>query len=91
MRSPHATVIIGTRPEAIKLAPVVIELRGRAIRTTVIGTGQHRDLLDSVLARFEIVPDQDLPHPIQTIIAAEHERFPAADRRRCAMIKPFDV
>lgn len=60
MRSPHATVIIGTRPEAIKLAPVVIELRGRAIRTTVIGTGQHRDLLDSVLALFEIVPDHDL-------------------------------
>ncbi len=40
---------------------------------------------------FEIVPDQDLPQPIQTIIAAEHERFPAADRRRCAMIKPLDV
>jgi UDP-N-acetylglucosamine 2-epimerase (non-hydrolysing) len=58
--SPHATVIIGTRPEAIKLAPVVMELRRRAIKTTVIGTGQHRDLLDSVLALFEIVPDHDL-------------------------------
>lgn len=53
-------VIIGTRPEAIKLAPVVIELRRRAIRTTVIGTGQHQDLLDSVLALFQIVPDHDL-------------------------------
>jgi UDP-N-acetylglucosamine 2-epimerase (non-hydrolysing) len=60
VRSPHATVIIGTRPEAIKLAPVIIELRRRAIKTTVIGTGQHRDLLDSVLALFEIVPDHDL-------------------------------
>lgn len=60
MTSPHATVIIGTRPEAIKLAPVIIELRRRAIKTTVIGTGQHRDLLDSVLALFEIVPDHDL-------------------------------
>ncbi|MDP9250792.1 MAG: UDP-N-acetylglucosamine 2-epimerase, partial [Chloroflexota bacterium] len=56
----HAAVVIGTRPEAIKLAPVVGELRRRGVRTTVIATGQHRDLVDPVLALFDIRPDQDL-------------------------------
>jgi UDP-N-acetylglucosamine 2-epimerase (non-hydrolysing) len=56
----HAAVIIGTRPEAIKLAPVVGELSRRGVRTTVIATGQHRDLVDPVLALFDIRPDHDL-------------------------------
>jgi UDP-N-acetylglucosamine 2-epimerase (non-hydrolysing) len=56
----HAAVIIGTRPEAIKLAPVVGELRRRGVRTTVIATGQHRDLVDPVLGLFGIRPDHDL-------------------------------
>ena len=56
----RAAVIIGTRPEAIKLAPVVRELRDRGIDTTVIGTGQHRDLVDSVLGLFGIALDHDL-------------------------------
>src|SRR5712691_10607460 len=60
MTGPHAAVIIGTRPEAIKLAPVVGELRRRGVRTTVIATGQHRDLVDPVLALFDIVADHDL-------------------------------
>jgi UDP-N-acetylglucosamine 2-epimerase len=60
MSGPHAAVIIGTRPEAIKLAPVVRELRRRGVRTTVIATGQHRDLVDPVLALFDIVADHDL-------------------------------
>ena len=38
---------------------------------------------------FKTVADAALPPPIQLIIAAEHERFPAPERRRCAMIKPF--
>ena len=56
----RAAVIIGTRPEAIKLAPVVRELRDRGVDTTVIGTGQHRDLVDPVLALFDVALDRDL-------------------------------
>lgn len=56
----RAAVIIGTRPEAIKLAPVVRELRDRGVDTVVIGTGQHRDLVDPVLDLFDIALDHDL-------------------------------
>jgi UDP-N-acetylglucosamine 2-epimerase len=54
--------IFGTRPEAIKLAPVIKEL-GRhpaGLRTRVCVTAQHRELLDQVLGPFGIVPDIDL-------------------------------
>jgi UDP-N-acetylglucosamine 2-epimerase (non-hydrolysing) len=58
---PHIAVTFGTRPEAIKMFPVVHELRrNRAIRTSVIVTAQHRELLDQVLALAEIEPDIDL-------------------------------
>jgi UDP-N-acetylglucosamine 2-epimerase len=54
--------VFGTRPEAIKMAPVVRELRkypvGVDVRVCV--TGQHRQMLDQVLRLFEIVPDHDL-------------------------------
>ncbi len=53
-------VLFGTRPEAIKLAPVISELRARGAPTVVITTGQHRELVDQVLAAFEIQPDHDL-------------------------------
>lgn len=56
----RAAVIIGTRPEAIKLAPVVRELRDRGVDTIVIGTGQHRDLVDPVLDLFDVALDHDL-------------------------------
>lgn len=56
----RAAVIIGTRPEAIKLAPVVRELRDRGVDTLVIGTGQHRDLVDPVLELFDVALDHDL-------------------------------
>ncbi|MEP7040150.1 MAG: UDP-N-acetylglucosamine 2-epimerase (non-hydrolyzing) [Chloroflexota bacterium] len=56
----RAAVVIGTRPEAIKLAPVVSELRKRGIDTTIIGTGQHRDLVDPVLELFGLALDLDL-------------------------------
>jgi UDP-N-acetylglucosamine 2-epimerase (non-hydrolysing) len=53
--------IFGTRPEAIKLAPVVSHLRGRPeFEVQVCVTAQHRALLDQVLAAFEITPDYDL-------------------------------
>jgi UDP-N-acetylglucosamine 2-epimerase (non-hydrolysing) len=60
--------VLGTRPEAIKLAPVILELRRRAregglpatIRTRVCVTGQHREMLDPMLPLFGIEPDHDL-------------------------------
>jgi UDP-N-acetylglucosamine 2-epimerase (non-hydrolysing) len=56
----RAAVIIGTRPEAIKLAPVVLQLRERGVETIVIGSGQHRDLVDPVLQLFGVTLDHNL-------------------------------
>jgi UDP-N-acetylglucosamine 2-epimerase (non-hydrolysing) len=55
-------VVCGTRPEAIKLAPVVLELRQRPeqAHTVFCATAQHREMLDEVLGIFGIVPDFDL-------------------------------
>lgn len=55
-------VIIGTRPEAIKLAPVVLELQKypEHFETQVCVTGQHREMLDQVLGVFNLRPDHDL-------------------------------
>lgn len=51
----------GTRPEAIKMCPLVKELKTRKdIKTIVCVTGQHRQMLDSVLETFDVVPDYDL-------------------------------
>lgn len=53
--------IFGTRPEAIKMAPVIKELKSRKeIETIVCVTAQHREMLDQVLEAFNIVPDYDL-------------------------------
>ncbi|MBO7526371.1 MAG: UDP-N-acetylglucosamine 2-epimerase (non-hydrolyzing), partial [Clostridia bacterium] len=53
--------IFGTRPEAIKMAPLVLELKERKeIETIVCVTAQHREMLDQVLQIFNIVPDYDL-------------------------------
>ena len=54
--------LVGTRPEAVKMAPVIEELRQRSdrIATKVCVTAQHREMLDGVLELFEIVPDYDL-------------------------------
>ncbi len=58
----HVLVVFGTRPEAIKMAPVVAALRARddVLRTTVCVTAQHREMLDQVLSLFGIVPEVDL-------------------------------
>lgn len=54
-------VVFGTRPEAIKMAPVVEGLRAaEGIQTIVVATAQHRQMLDQVLELFGIVPDEDL-------------------------------
>ena len=54
--------IVGTRPEAIKMAPVIRELgrRAGAVTSRVCATAQHREMLDQVLSAFRVVPDYDL-------------------------------
>lgn len=54
-------LVFGTRPEAIKMCPLVNELKKReTIETVVCVTGQHREMLDAVLRAFNVVPDFDL-------------------------------
>lgn len=54
-------LVFGTRPEAIKMCPLVNELKTRKdIKTIVCVTGQHRQMLDQVLEAFNVVPDYDL-------------------------------
>ncbi len=54
-------IVFGTRPEAIKMCPLVRELKkSPGIRTIVCVTGQHREMLDMVLEAFAVVPDYDL-------------------------------
>lgn len=54
-------IVFGTRPEAIKMAPVVKQLRrSKLIDLRICVTGQHREMLDQVLDLFEIVPEYDL-------------------------------
>lgn len=53
--------VFGTRPESIKMAPLIQELKRReSIETIVCVTAQHREMLDQVLQAFQIVPDYDL-------------------------------
>ena len=70
-------VIMGTRPEAIKLAPVVQQLRQRPDRwdARVIATAQHREMLDSVLSLFKIDPAYDL-----NIMRPEQSLFDVTER-----------
>lgn len=54
-------LVFGTRPEAIKMCPLVNELKTRKnLQTIVCVTGQHRQMLDQVLEAFEVIPDYDL-------------------------------
>jgi UDP-N-acetylglucosamine 2-epimerase (non-hydrolysing) len=54
-------VVVGTRPEAIKMAPVVTALRREPwAEVGILATAQHREMLDQVLAAFELRPDVDL-------------------------------
>ena len=70
MSKQKVMVVFGTRPEAIKMAPVVSALRATpGIETLVAVTAQHRQMLDQVLDLFDIVPDDDLDvmEPGQTL------------------------
>lgn len=55
-------IIFGTRPEAIKMAPIIKKLRaeGSKLKVVICVTGQHRGMLDQVLTIFDILPDYDL-------------------------------
>jgi len=54
-------LVFGTRPEAVKMCPLILELRGRgSFKTVVCVTGQHREMLDTVLETFGVIPDYDL-------------------------------
>ena len=61
-RSLRVITVFGTRPEAIKLAPVVKELGARpdVFQSSVCVTGQHREMVDQVIDLFSIRPDFDL-------------------------------
>jgi UDP-N-acetylglucosamine 2-epimerase (non-hydrolysing) len=77
------SVIFGTRPEAIKLAPVVLALKQEAgIEGRVCVTGQHRQMLDQVLAVFGIKPDSDLNLmvPNQSLAGLTARGIEAVDR-----------
>jgi UDP-N-acetylglucosamine 2-epimerase (non-hydrolysing) len=54
---PPTLVVIGTRPEAIKLCPVVLALRDLGISTTICATGQHREMVREVFAGFDLQAD----------------------------------
>lgn len=54
-------VIFGTRPEAIKMCPLVLEMKkSEKLETLVCVTGQHREMLKQVLDIFKVVPDYDM-------------------------------
>jgi UDP-N-acetylglucosamine 2-epimerase (non-hydrolysing) len=77
------SVIFGTRPEAIKLAPVILALKRAAdVDCRVCVTGQHRQMLDQVLGLFEIRPDEDLKLmvPNQTLAGLTARGIESVDR-----------
>lgn len=54
-------IVFGTRPEAIKMCPLILELKKReTIHVTICVTAQHRQMLDQVLETFHVIPDYDL-------------------------------
>lgn len=71
MRKPKVLIVFGTRPEAIKMAPVVAALKDQAsfLECTVAVTAQHREMLDQVLSLFqiEVKYDLDLMRPGQSV------------------------
>lgn len=61
MRRTKVICVVGTRPEAIKMAPVILALQGEAwAEVRILATAQHRGMLDQVLAHFSLSPDIDL-------------------------------
>ena len=76
-------VVFGTRPEAIKMAPVISALRREAgISTEVVLTAQHRELLDQVLPVFGVQADHDLNvmQPRQSLAELTSQLIAGLDR-----------
>lgn len=71
----------GTRPEVVKMAPVVHELRRRGLPVVTVTTGQHREMLNQMLDTFEIVPEVDLAlmSPDQTLARLTSRAVSALD------------
>ena len=58
---PLITIVFGTRPEAIKVAPIIIKLRENPnIKLRVICSGQHKDMIKPIMKIFEIAEDENL-------------------------------
>ena len=76
--------VFGTRPEAIKMAPIVRELaqHPQQLRSVICSTGQHREMLDQVLHLFNITPDYDLKlmQPDQSLSQLTARLFEGLDR-----------
>jgi UDP-N-acetylglucosamine 2-epimerase (non-hydrolysing) len=83
-RRPRVLLVFGTRPEAIKMAPVALALQARSgeIETVLCVTGQHREMLDAALEPFGLVPDIDLKlmRPRQTLAALTARALTALDK-----------
>jgi UDP-N-acetylglucosamine 2-epimerase (non-hydrolysing) len=80
----HILCIVGTRPEGIKMAPLIKALKREPwARVTVLATAQHRDLLDQVLSLFDIRPDVDLDimRPNQTLSELTARLITALDNK----------
>lgn len=86
-RKKRVMLVFGTRPEAIKMAPLVKELERRTDRfdTLVCVTGQHRELLDQVLRIFEIMPCYDLD-----IMKQGQDLYDVTSRVLCGMRDVLD-
>lgn len=88
--SDPVVIVIGTRPEAIKLAPVYFELKKQNIPAVICATNQHANLLDEVFACFGITPDyslhimkegQDLAYVTQAVLEKTTELYRAIKPR----------
>lgn len=62
MAKPKVAIVVGTRPDAIKSAPVALELKkfSSEVESIIVSTGQHREMLDQVFSTFGLKPDFDL-------------------------------
>lgn len=59
-RAPRIMFVAGTRPEAVKIAPLLLDLRGRGLAPVLVATGQHRAMFGEALAEFGLQADHDL-------------------------------
>ncbi len=83
MTKQKVMVVLGTRPEAIKLAPLIRALRSEPeLHTDIVLSGQHRDLVMPILDFFEITPDRDLEvmEPNQTLAGLTSRAVSSVDR-----------